>query len=397
MNAIPLFCRTLVVIAIAGALYGCGGGGDDDSFTVPPPNDGPAVGTGVFKDSNVSGLSWSSGTRSGVTGPDGGFSFGNGQQVTFKVGGLTLGSGTGGDVMTPISLVAGGSSSSPAVINMTRFLMMLDQDGDPDNGLTISANVQNRAANWSSTNFADAGFDAVAATLAADARSADGGVHTIPDQTAARTHLEGTVRCAASGLFRGTFSGAQQGRFGVIIDPNTGDLFGLGALSGQPGNFDIVKVTPLTLDQQMSVSARSDVTGATFTGRLQGPDTLSGNWALTGSGGGTFSGSRLNARRDAVFRYSGFFNDPALPESGPITFDVNGAGEVKGVAYGTLRDQLIDFSGILTQGGVLTATGSNGAAINATSLIVLQGRFLQGTWRGTGEAGSFSGMGCKLN
>jgi hypothetical protein len=386
--------RTALVIAALGALNGCGGG-DDGGLVGIPPGEGPAGGVGVFKDSNVTGLNYTSGTVSGVTAQDGTFNYQVGQQTTFKVGGLTLGSTVANAVVTPIDLVAGGSSATPAVLNITRLLMMADSDGDPDNGIVISANLQARAASWSQVNFADAGFDAALDTLAVDARSADGGVHSASNLVAARTHIERTFRCATSGLYRGTYTGAEQGRFGVMIDAINGDLIGLGAVTNQFGNFAVSKQSPVTIDQQMTVSGRSEQTGATFSGRLQWPDTLSGNWTKSGTTGGTFTGTRLLARRDAVFRYSGFFHDPAIPETGPVTFDVNAAGQVTGVAYGILRDQLIDFTGTLS-GGTLSATASNGASISGTGQPITP-TFVLGTWTGTGAAGTFSGIGCKLN
>ena len=394
VKTLSMYAGTLVIIATLGALHGCGGG-DDGGFVGVPPGEGPAGAVGVFKDSNVAGLNYTSGTASGVTGQDGTFNYVAGRDITFKVGGLTLGTAAGSAVMTPIDLVAGGSSSLPAVQNMARLLMMLDADGDPDNGIVISAGLQTRAANWSQVNFADAGIDTTLQTLAAEARSADGGVHTLPTAAAARTHIETSFRCALSGLFRGTFVGAEQGRFGVILAPNDGGLAGVGALTNQLGSFDINPNQPLTIDRQASVTAKSDITGAMFTGQVRQPDSISGVWTRVGTTGGTFTGTRLLAKQDAVFRYSGFFSDPALPESGPVTFDVKATGEVTGVAYGLIRDQLIDFTGTLT-GGSLNATAKNGAEIRATAQVVI-GSLLQGTWLGTGAAGTFSAVGCKLN
>jgi hypothetical protein len=384
----------MLVVAIAG-LQACGGGSGDGGLAGLPPNEGPSGNVGVFKDSNVSGLSYTSGTLSGVTRQDGTFDYQANQQTTFRIGGVTLGSTAGKPVVTPIDLVPSGSSTTTSVINIARLLMTLDADTDPDNGIVISQNVQTRAANWSSVNFADAGFDTTLATLAADARSADGGLHTIPTSLAARLHVESTFLCAASGAYRGTFTGGEQGRFAVIVTPNAGQVIGLGAVANQFGNFAITATTFLSIDQQMTFVSRNDQTGATFSGRLQSPDVMTGTWSQTGTSGGTFTGTRLLAKRDAIYRYSGFFSDPALPESGIVTFDVNSAGQLTGIAYGTLRDQLTNFTGTLTA-STLSATASNGASITATVPTALPLN-LQGTWTSTGAAGTFSALGCKLN
>ncbi len=388
-------CRSGLVILSLGALHACGGSGEGDGLAGVPPHEGPPAGIGVFKDSNVMGLSYTSGSKTGVTGADGTFGYELNQPTTFKVGAIPLGTTTGNSVVTPIDLVAGGRSDTPEVLNRIRFLMMLDADGDEQNGIVISANVQARAANWTPLNFADAGIDAALEALASDARSADGGAHVVPSATVARSHIESTFRCATSGAFRGTFSGSQAGRFGVIITPNSGSLVGLGAFSNQFGNFDISSDAALSIDQEATVSAHSAQNGAAFSGKLRWPDSISGTWSNTGNAGGTFTGTRLLARSDAVYRYSGFFSDPALPESGPVTFDVDAAGHVTGVAYGSLRDQLVDFSGTLV-GGTFTATAPGGAVISASSSPLIP-TLVQGTWTGTGAAGTFSGVGCRLN
>src|SRR5262245_32940374 len=192
--------KSIVIAGLGAVLQACGGGGGGDGVATVPPGEGPALGTGVFKDSNVTGLNYTSGSHSGVTAQDGSFTFEHGATTTFKIGAVTLGSTTGDkDLVTPIVLIAGGTSTTPAVLNMTRLLMMLDADGIPDNGITISANVQGRAATWTAVNFSDSAIDSVLANLSIDARSADAGLHTVPTSEVAQAHLESSIRCATSG------------------------------------------------------------------------------------------------------------------------------------------------------------------------------------------------------
>lgn len=109
--------------------------------TATPPN----VLTGVFKDSEVQGLSFTTTTQTGTTNEKGEFSYVEGETITFKVGELTLGSATAEAVMTPISLVktvdAAASIESPTVQNMAALLQTLDQDSDHSNGISISQEV----------------------------------------------------------------------------------------------------------------------------------------------------------------------------------------------------------------------------------------------------------------
>ena len=51
--------------------------------------------------------------------------------VTFSVGGVALGTVAAEEVITPVDLVPDGTTDTPAVQNIVRFLMMLDDDGDP--------------------------------------------------------------------------------------------------------------------------------------------------------------------------------------------------------------------------------------------------------------------------
>lgn len=117
--------------------------------TITPPEEEtvtpPTVLTGVFKDSEVQGLSFTTTTQTGITNEKGEFSYVEGETITFKVGELTLGSATAEAVMTPISLVktvdAAASIESPTVQNMAALLQTLDQDSDHSNGISISQEV----------------------------------------------------------------------------------------------------------------------------------------------------------------------------------------------------------------------------------------------------------------
>ena len=101
-----------------------------------------------------------------------------GQQVSFNLGNVTLGSATGRSVLTPVDLVAGGSSSSTEVLNLVRFLLMLDDDGDSSNGINISSAVQTVAENWSAVDFTTANLQSELSSIISDTASADGTSHT---------------------------------------------------------------------------------------------------------------------------------------------------------------------------------------------------------------------------
>lgn len=83
---------------------------------------------GQFKVTNIAGLRFVSGGQSGVTNSSGTFTYEQGADITFSIGGVTLGITTGKAIITPIDLIASGSADHIAVQNMVRFLLMLDSD-----------------------------------------------------------------------------------------------------------------------------------------------------------------------------------------------------------------------------------------------------------------------------
>lgn len=160
--------------------------------------------SGVFRDSAVSGLEYQSGGQQGLTGRNGGFVYEVGKTVTFSVGGVVLGTATGKPVLTPVDLVPGGSADTPTVQNIARFLMMLDADGNPENGIVISGEIRSAAAGWPEMDFAAPGFASGLEVVRIACRKADGGEHPVPLPAAAKAHLAKTLSCIEGGVCEGT-------------------------------------------------------------------------------------------------------------------------------------------------------------------------------------------------
>ncbi|MDT8990024.1 hypothetical protein RQP54_04040 [Curvibacter sp. APW13] len=130
--------KPLLLTAIAFALTACGGGGSSAL-------------SGVFTDAEVANVEYetSSGLR-GNTDAAGRYQYREGDTVTFRIGGLVLGSGPAKGTVTPIDLVGGASSiNDPEVVKILRLLQSLDSDNNPANGITIADAV--RSAMGSST------------------------------------------------------------------------------------------------------------------------------------------------------------------------------------------------------------------------------------------------------
>ncbi len=252
---------------VAGVLSGCGGGGGGGS--AGDGTDGTA--SGYFKDTNVSGLEYVSGNRVGVTGPDGHFIYEKGQAVAFSIGGVTLGSAKGAKVVTPVELAGASNLSSRRVQNMVRFLIMLDKDGNPQNGIEITPEVRAIANNWPAVDFDSPDLGAELVNIRSDAASVDGRVHALPDAQAAMAHLRGTLRCTYAGVFAGMTSEEPPRNFGVLVSALTGDVRFLTASANTL--VSINSTDPIVNDRDFRFAGETAPDGATGggTGDTQSP------------------------------------------------------------------------------------------------------------------------------
>ena len=124
-------------------LSACGGSNDSEN----PATTAPVTSTGIFIDSAVEGLQYTTDTLSGITNAAGEYQYIAGETVRFSIGGIELGSAPAGPVVTPLSLVNGAiDQTDPVVTNIVRLLLTLDSDSLPDNGITISAATSAAAA-----------------------------------------------------------------------------------------------------------------------------------------------------------------------------------------------------------------------------------------------------------
>lgn len=92
------------------------------------------------------GLRFETPTCSGVTGRNGTFQYRDGEFVTFSVGNVLLGAARGAERLTVADIVArvGGNLdklADPGLTNVARFLQTLDQNGNPDDGITLTSEI----------------------------------------------------------------------------------------------------------------------------------------------------------------------------------------------------------------------------------------------------------------
>jgi hypothetical protein len=116
-------------------------------------------GTGVFF--ATEGLTYRSSGRSGVTSARGEFTVRPEERLTFAVGDVVLGSVGPGSLSSPLTPahlvpeVAGDVKKirHQRVTNLARFLQSLDQDGNPENGVTISRQTREAVSRRKTIDF----------------------------------------------------------------------------------------------------------------------------------------------------------------------------------------------------------------------------------------------------
>lgn len=152
-----LACTLLVTLAACDSNSGStsstdsnGSGGTGTSTTL----------TGVFSDSAVAGVAYNTGSHQGITNDLGEFQYeADDASVTFSVGGIALPPVTPKPRVTPLDMsVDGADITDTQVVNILRFLQTLDEDSDPENGITITTTTST-ALNDAQIDFSVLNFD----------------------------------------------------------------------------------------------------------------------------------------------------------------------------------------------------------------------------------------------
>lgn len=133
----------ILISLILLGLGGCNDNGSDDD------NSEETVATGTFTDSPVAGLRFETQSQSGLTDTNGTFRYQEGENVTFYLGDLELGQSPGAEVLSPVDLSGSGSITDEKALNIAILLQTLDEDGDLNNGIRITAAVAERVSDWS--------------------------------------------------------------------------------------------------------------------------------------------------------------------------------------------------------------------------------------------------------
>lgn len=347
---------------------------------------------GTFLDSVVTGLDYQSGGQSGVTDDEGRFTYEVDGTVTFKVGNVTLGTVAGRTTLTPLDLVEASSSTTTAVQNIVRFLMLMDSDGNAANGITISAGLRERAQGWPAVDFSAADFAQELVNIIPDTQ-VDGALRSLPDIAAATEHFEATFRCHFGGFFRGTYSGDDNGNFAFVIFSNTGTMSGA-AYSVPEQELLLLNFDPLQLPVKRATAFTAGVAqgGSTFSGTFPDYDQVEGTWT-----DGTFSGTRYAGTQTASYKFDSFLitNGTNVPV-GMLHVEMSPAGAISVVPQlVNLASNAIPSMTVQQNGNSFTASTTAGFNLNAS--LDKESVSLTGTWTDPqGNSGTLAGGGCRL-
>jgi len=364
--------------------------------------------SGTFIDSRVSGLGYRSGGQSGNTDKNGNFSYEVGQPVNFFLGPIDFGSSTvtSGRIM-PNDL----SNDANTVTNISRFLLMLDSDGDASNGIQISTVVQNSASTgtgWSTIDFSSATFEsqnsvteAIALISSLDIRTA-----ALPTAIDAKNHLLSSLRCQHNGAFIGSYAtdplsinsptqAAPTGDIAFIVDANSGKMHGtISTQSQQHFSISGQHANDQALNYSQKLTGHLDNSNTAYNGQFNGDNLVAGDWIDSDTKvSGAFNATRTGHSSTAVQRYTATYRDSSGNTLGFYALDIDAHKALSGIAYLYANNSTLP----LTATYFPTTDSWFGTLSDSTSIALkLTGTLLSGDWTQGSTSGVISGSGCHL-
>ena len=266
-------CLQLLLVLFITIFSGCGGGGGGV----------PATATGRFVDAPVQGLSYVSGSQSGVTGVNGEFVYEIGKPVRFKVGDIIIGEAPAASILTPIDLIKANGATNvdanhPDVLRMVRFL--LTAGSLTASGIRIDDTVKAAAAGKSINFSSDSSIITVLGQIAPG--------RTIPSNVDAAIHFAGSLFTMFAGDYQATLSGTYDGTLSLTVK-NTGEISG--TLTLKNGNA-ITVAGSIYSDGSFALNSVSGSSVAlSVSGRIATSWNIDGSW-IAGNGSGQVTGSR---------------------------------------------------------------------------------------------------------
>jgi len=183
--------RLISLAVVSAALGACGGGGGSGTTTnVTVPS--VATATGIFVDSPVGGMAYSTATQNGKTNSKGEFTYAPGESITFSVGNISLPTVAANTTVTPLDIAKTTDINHQVVSNILVLLQSLDDDGDPTNGINIPSGAASQANAPISFDVSPAAFAANAAVIKLVGNSGSA-TKTLVSEAAAKAHFRDTL------------------------------------------------------------------------------------------------------------------------------------------------------------------------------------------------------------
>ncbi len=182
-----VYCYAFFIFIVI-TFVGCSSGSGESDLQSP---DSQTLKTGVLVDSPVENVEFETPTQSGSTNSDGEFSYRDGESIQFSIGNLAFPKVSARTIITPLTLAGVFSVTDQQATNIARLLLSLDENANPDDGITIPAGA---AAVASPINFDvdSASFENDPAVL--DLVADSGSVNTVLISEAdAQAHISATL------------------------------------------------------------------------------------------------------------------------------------------------------------------------------------------------------------
>ncbi|WP_310644042.1 hypothetical protein [Limnohabitans sp.] len=174
--------RIALSATLLSSLFACGGGGGGATADTPI--------NGKFVDAAVAGLTYTTATQSGTTDASGLFKYKSGETVTFKLYGQQISTVPAHTTLTPYD-TNDDTIGVDYSLNLVRFLMAIDTDANPANGITLPTFTGTFNVNFNQDLFAFEADQTVASFLTTYAGGRS--LATIQD---AITHFMGSIASA---------------------------------------------------------------------------------------------------------------------------------------------------------------------------------------------------------
>ena len=374
---------------------GCGSG--EANYTLEDVN--PTF-KGKFLDEAVEGLGYErSGGNTGITAKGGYYEYQQHENITFKVGALSIGSTQSEAVITPRELATDAKViEDPSVNNRVRFLLALDSNASKI-GIQIDDKTRDAAKSWKSSM----DFSLSEAAFSNEIQRVTGTSITalpspLPTASKATKHFSKTLSCAYSGGYQGSWlstdSAEEVGFVGAMIQA-TGPVLMMGSIQDENGTpVSIVYIRGrYDINQKKFTFNSYDSTAYYYNPETAQLQTVEGQF-ISGTGNsksynlidgkfvnvvdanvtvGGFSMKRADALPNAVYRYTGFGYPSGYSDAehllGMIIFDIDAKGNVAGMIH-DVRDP---FNQPQLDGRVDFETGDIVIVIKSEPKAVLRG------------------------